>query len=57
MTKKNIQKEVAQITSFRICLMMKFNPNTTEYVLYKYRDDIRTEDEWKRLFKKDGLNF
>lgn len=44
-------------TSFEICLEMTFNPNTRDYVLYKYREENHTTEEWKQLFKKDGLDF
>jgi len=57
MAKKNTQEDAPQMTSFEICLVMKFNPNTKEYVMHKYREKVCTEDEWKQLFKKDGLDF
>ena len=58
MEKKNTTTKVApQMSSFEICIIMQFNPNTKEYVMHKYREKVCTEEEWKQLFKKDGLNF
>lgn len=56
MAKKTTLEE-PQMTSFEICLVMQFNSNTKEYVMHKYREKVCTEDEWKQLFKKDGLDF
>lgn len=44
-------------TSFEVCLEMKFNQNTRDYVIFKYREENLNIDDWKVLFKKDGLNF
>lgn len=41
----------------QICLIMKFSPNTVDYVHHKYREKMLTVDDWKINFKKDGLDF
>lgn len=53
--KKKVEQETYGAS--QICVLMKFNQNTRDYVFHKYSSKIISEKDWKSLFKKDGLNF
>lgn len=56
--KKKIQMKTSPVlTAHQICIMMKFNQNTRDYIFHRYIDKLVTRLEWEHLFKKDGLNF
>ncbi len=55
MEKKTEKKETFDVN--QICIIMKFDSTVKSHVIRKYGEEILSEEAWKSIFRKDGLNF
>lgn len=55
--KKRVIPEEDKIHLNLLCLKLRLNQNTKQYLEHKYKDSVFTETEWKEKLKKDGLDF
>lgn len=49
------KQTVKEISAQEFCLEFKLNNNTRDYMVFKYKENRYSKEEWKRLLKKDGL--
>lgn len=54
--KKKVEIKEVLMTAHQVCVELRFNQNTRDYVIHKYNDESHTLREWKNLFNKDGLS-
>lgn len=46
-----------KISVNEFCLLNKVNQSTKQYMNVKFNDIVKTEDEWKKILKKEGITF
>ena len=51
------KKELKEISSNEFCLLYRLNASNKQYMSVKFKDELKTEDEWKKILKKDGITF
>lgn len=56
-TTKNQVLDVKLLSSFDICNILKLNDNSRDYIIFNYEKKLLTLNNWKNLFKKEGLSF
>lgn len=46
-----------KLNTLQISNLLKVNQNSRAYIEHKYKGKEKSEREWKKVLKKDGLSF
>lgn len=57
MADKEVKSKVEKYNWFQISNILRLGVLDREVVKVKYFDELLSEEEWKKVLRKDGLNF